>query len=199
MQESVQSLKHGFSKRWICACEAHQLSLRHWSLHISTMQWKTPRSTRHQDGTKGNDRASQTWGYLCVDELDDVWLAAQALQQPDLIDEAAGSFSIPSGQPDALQCKDLAVGRHHLCGQPAGDESSLGMHITRHARSTLRLPEEHAYFLSCCNFAATGVGACRPAVTMAACCLRIRSGTLQDVESDHSGASDRNQKAMYRV
>ena len=56
--------------------------------------------------------------YLSIDELDDIGVAAQPLQQRDLVDEACSRLAIPSGQPNALQRIYLAVGRHdfvHLC------------------------------------------------------------------------------------
>ena len=52
--------------------------------------------------------------HLCVDELDDVGVAAQALQQRDLVYEPRSGFAVPPGQADALQRKDLAVRSHDL-------------------------------------------------------------------------------------
>ena len=51
---------------------------------------------------------------LCIQQLDDVGLAAQAREQPDLVDEAHGRLCVAPLQPDALDGVDLARGRHHL-------------------------------------------------------------------------------------
>ena len=62
-------------------------------------------------------RAACGWGpgeYLSVDELDDVGVAAQALQQRNLVDEPRSRLMIAPRQPDALQRKYFAAGRHHL-------------------------------------------------------------------------------------
>ena len=51
---------------------------------------------------------------LCIYQLDDVLLAPQPLQQRDLIHKALAGLRVLALQLDALQGKDLAVGRHHL-------------------------------------------------------------------------------------
>lgn len=56
--------------------------------------------------------------HLGVYELNDIGVAAQPLQQRDLIDEACSRLAIPPSQPNALQRIYLAVGSHdfvHLC------------------------------------------------------------------------------------
>ena len=52
--------------------------------------------------------------HLGIDELDDVGVAAQALQQLDLVDEAGGRLVVAPRQPDALQRIYLPIRRHHL-------------------------------------------------------------------------------------
>ena len=51
---------------------------------------------------------------LCIYELDDIFLAPEALQQVDLINKSSGGFPVTALQLDALERVDLSVGRHHL-------------------------------------------------------------------------------------
>jgi hypothetical protein len=53
-------------------------------------------------------------GHLCVDELDDIGVAAQSLQQSDLVDEPGRRLVVAPRQPDALQRIYLPARRHHL-------------------------------------------------------------------------------------
>lgn len=63
------------------------------------------------------DAGPNRLAHLRIQELDDVALSPQALQQGDLVNEAAGCLSISPLQPNALQSKNLAIWSHHL--QPA--------------------------------------------------------------------------------
>lgn len=86
----------------------------------------------------GNKSRAGSWGrrtlalcarseHLGIDELDDVGVAAQALQQLDLVDEAGGRLVVAPRQPDALQRIYLPVRRHHLPACSEHDDLSIVM------------------------------------------------------------------------